>query len=231
MNNGIKTTPREVWKATWSIPHKRRQIVLGTFLMLLVVVFMPHFFNTIEKRQGILLNDWLLALITPRNVSVAIFAIIWTMILLIIVRAIKDPSIYIQYCWTYFLVCVARLICISLVPLNPPAGLIKLTDPLTGIFYGNSVITKDLFFSGHTATLTLIFLCLKRRNDKIVGFVATIAVALLLMVQHIHYTIDILAAPVFVYVFYTGTRYVLFKNNKIHHDQAKQSFHSIEEHF
>ena len=211
------------------MPHKRRQIILGTILMLIVVVLMPRFFNTIEKRHGILLNDWLLALIAPRNVSVAIFAIIWAMILLIIVRAIKDPSIYIQYCWTYFFVCAARLICISLVPLDPPAGLIKLTDPLTGIFYGNSVITKDLFFSGHTATLTLIFLCLKRKNDRIISFVATVTVAFLLMVQHIHYTIDILAAPVFVYVFYTATRYILFRNNKIHHDQERESFHSIEE--
>jgi hypothetical protein len=222
-----EASAREIWKATWNTRHKKQQIVIGTVLMLAVVILMPHIFNSIQKKSGKLLDDWLLDIIPARNVSVAIFAIIWAMILLAIVRAMKDPSMYITYCWTYVFVCVARLTCISFVPLDPPTGLIQLTDPITGIFYGNSVITKDLFFSGHTATLTLICLCLKKRNDKIVATVATVVVAFLLLVQHIHYTIDILAAPVFVYVFYRVTRYFLFRNNKINHDLIK-SFRAME---
>ncbi|HZY36815.1 MAG TPA: phosphatase PAP2-related protein [Mucilaginibacter sp.] len=218
---------REIWRDTWNTPHKKKQIVIGTVLMLAVVIVMPHIFNSIQKKKGMMLDDWLLAIIPARNVSVAIFAIIWAMIILAIFRVMKDPSMYITYCWTYVFVCAARLTCISFVPLDPPTGLIRLTDPVTSVFYGNSVITKDLFFSGHTATLTLICLCLKRRNDKIVAVVATIVVAFLLLVQHIHYTIDILAAPVFVYVFYRGTRYVLFRNNKTNHELAK-AFRAIE---
>ena len=217
-----EASAREIWKATWNTRHKKQQIVIGTLLMLAVVIVMPHFFNAIQKRNGKLLDDWLLAIIPARNVSIAIFAIIWAMIILAIVRAMKDPSIYITYCWAYVFVTAARLACISLVPLEPPIGLIQLTDPITGIFYGNSVITKDLFFSGHTATLTLICLCLKKRNDQIIAAVATVVVAFLLLVQHIHYTIDILAAPVFVYVFYRATRYFLFRHNKINHDQEKR---------
>ena len=129
--------------------------------------------------------------------------------LLIIYRAVYNPQIYINYCWTLVLVCIVRIITISLIPLDPPAGLITLTDPLTGIFYGESLITKDLFFSGHTATLTLIFLCLEKRSDKLLGFLAIIVVAVLLLVQHIHYTMDILAAPVFVYACYRLTLHLL----------------------
>ena len=158
------------------------------------------------------MHDWLLAAIPPHNVSVAIFSVIWGMALLILYRAIYNPEIYINYCWTLILVCIARLATISLVPLAPPVGLINLTDPLTGIFYGESTITKDLFFSGHTATLTLIFLCLEKRTDKIIGFFAILIVAVLLLVQHIHYTIDILAAPVFVYGCYRLTRHFLKEN-------------------
>jgi len=214
-------SPRVIWKETWNTPHKKQQIVIGTVIMLIVVFIMPHFFNFIEHRKGMVLNDWLLAIIAPRNVSIIIFALIWAMIVLIIIRAMRDPSIYITYCWAYIFVCSARLTCISLLPLDPPAGLIRLTDPLTGVFYGNSNITKDLFFSGHTATLTLIFLCLKKKNDRIIAFTATVAVAFLLLVQHIHYTIDVLAAPIFAYGFYRGTRYFLIKNNKIRSDEAK----------
>ena len=203
---------KEIWKDTWASPLKRKQIIAGTALMMLVVALLPHFFNNIEKRQGVVLNDWVLALIVPHNVSVSIFAIIWSMILFIAIRAIYDPSIYIVYCWSLFFVSVARLTCIYLVPLNPPRGLIPLTDPLTAVFYGNAVVTKDLFFSGHTATLALIFFCLKKRNDRIIAFVATLTVAFLLLVQHIHYTIDVLTAPIIVYVLYHFSRYLLFRS-------------------
>jgi len=96
-----------------------------------------------------------------------------------------------------------------MVPLDPPVGLIPLSDPVTGIFYGESNITKDLFFSGHTATVTLMFLCLQKKNDKIVAFTAIIILAVLLLVQHVHYTIDILAAPLIVYSLFRLTRFLL----------------------
>lgn len=197
------------WKKTWATSKSRSQIILGTVLMLAIVYMLPLFFNHIEKRDGVVLNDWVLAHVPAYNVSVLIFAIIWSMILLILVRAIYKPVIYINYCWSLMFVCLARLACISMVPLNPPAGLIPLTDPLTGVFYGESLITKDLFFSGHTATLTLIVLCLERKNDKIIATIATVIVAFLLVVQHIHYSIDILAAPVVTYSCYACTRYFL----------------------
>ena len=95
-----------------------------------------------------------------------------------------------------------RFVTLSVVALDPPPGLIPLVDPLGSVFYGNAAITKDLFFSGHTATMVLIFLCLERRTDKIIALIAAFAVAYLLLVQHIHYTIDILAAPIVVYACY-----------------------------
>ena len=102
------------------------------------------------------------------------------------------------------------MISITLVALEPPIGLIKLVDPLTGVFYGEATITKDLFFSGHIATVTLIFLCLEKRNDKIIAFLAVIATAILLVIQHIHYTIDIVASPIITYACFRFAKYSLF---------------------
>lgn len=134
--------------------------------------------------------------------------------MLILIRAINNPSIYITYCWTLIFICIARIISISLVPLDPPLGLIPLVDPLSSVFYGNASITKDLFFSGHTSTMFLIFLCLERKTDKMIALIGTTCVAFLLLVQHIHYTIDIAAAPVIVYSLYKLTRYFLYKSKK-----------------
>ena len=207
------TSIKEIWKKTWRAARTRHQIIIGTSIMLSIVYVLPFFFKHIEKRQGILLHDWVLAAVPAHNVSVLIFSFIWGMVVLIFIRALYSPQIYINYCWTLIFVSLARLACISMVALEPPTGLIPLTDPLTGVFYGQALITKDLFFSGHTATLVLIFLCLEKRNDKIIGMISIICVAVLLVIQHIHYTIDILAAPLITYLCFRLTRYFLSKDS------------------
>jgi len=204
----------EIWKEVWNSRVKRLQL---TAIMILIPVFslsLPWFFSFVEKRKGVVLNDWVLAHIPPHNVSVLIFIIIWSMIGLILYRSVYNPSIFIAYCFTLAMVTTARVLCISLVPLSPPVGLIPLSDPLSGAFYGEASVTKDLFFSGHTATLTLIFLCLQKPGDKIVSFLATVTVAFLLLVQHIHYTVDVISAPVIVYLLYRFNYYFLYKYRK-----------------
>jgi hypothetical protein len=200
------------WTVAWNSRRERYQMIIGILIMLAIIFTLPAFFAHIQKRKGAVLNDWLLAHIPPHNVSVLIFALIWGMILLILVRTVKNPSIYITYCWTLIFVYIVRFVTLSLVALDPPRGLVPLVDPLGSVFYGNNAaITKDLFFSGHTTTMVLIFLCLERRTDKIIALIAAFAVACLLLVQHIHYTIDVLAVPVVVYPCYRLTRYLFFK--------------------
>jgi len=199
------------WTETWNSRSKRYQMIIGTVIMLSIVFTLPYFFGYIEKRKGVVLNDWLLAHIPPHNVSVFIFALIWGMVLLIFIRVIKKPSIYITFCWTYIFIYIVRFVTLSLVALDPPQGMILLVDPVNSAFYHNAVITKDLFFSGHTATMVTIFLCLEKRTDKIIALIAAFAVACLLLLQHVHYTIDVLAAPVVVYPCYRLTRYLFYK--------------------
>jgi hypothetical protein len=208
---------KESWKETFSSQVKRSALIGGFILIIAIIYILPIFFARIEKRNGVVLHDLVLAAIPAHNVSVLIFSIIWGMALLTIYRGIYSPTMCLTYVWTLIFICIARIISISFVPLNPPVGLISLTDPLTGFFYGRANITKDLFFSGHVSMLTLIFLCLEKRSDKIIAFFATIVLAILLLVQHIHYTIDILAAPFIVYSLFRLTQYifgpVLFKEN------------------
>jgi hypothetical protein len=197
---------KHAWTSALQSPKKRDKLLLGSFFVAILLSSLPIFFNYIQKRKGVVLNDWVLARIPPHDVSIIIFTIIWGMAILTFIRALYNPVIYINYVWTLIFVNITRLLTITFIALDPPRGLIHLTDPITGVFYGHSVITRDLFFSGHTSTLVLMFLCLEKRNDKIVGFIAIITVMVLLLVQHIHYTIDVVAAPAFVYGIFLLTR-------------------------
>ncbi|HVV54325.1 MAG TPA: phosphatase PAP2-related protein [Mucilaginibacter sp.] len=209
MARTITVALKRNWKRTWSSSLQRAQIIIGSILITLISCLLPSFFNMIEKRSGSVLNDRVLAAIAPHDVSWAIFTIIWGVGLYALWRGIQKPSIYITYIWSLIFVCILRIITISLVPLDPPKGLVILTDPLTAVFYGRSTITKDLFFSGHTSVLFLIFLCLERKIDKIIGLVATTIVAVLLLVQHAHYTVDIVAAPIVAYPVYRFVKFLL----------------------
>ncbi len=190
------------WKLAWNNPAQRKQMALGSVLLVIILSLMPLFFNAIEKRNGAVLNDFLLAAIPPRNVSLAIFSVIWGMGLFFLVRVIGSPSMFTTFIWCVFFMSILRIISISVAVLNPPAGAIILSDPLTDFFYGEKVIMKDLFFSGHTAILVLITLCLEKKTDKIIGCIAVLVLAVLLLLQHVHYTIDVIAAPLIMYPLY-----------------------------
>jgi hypothetical protein len=170
------------------------------------------FFEYIEKREGVVLYDWVLNQILVYNVSLPVFIFIWGATFLAIIRSIKNPQTCLLMIWTYLLVCIARVIAIWLVPLNPPPNLIPLIDPLTNFFYGKQYITKDLFFSGHTSSVFIIFLCLTKKTDKAFALISVICIAILLLVQRVHYTIDILAAPIVSYVCYRLAGFIVFND-------------------
>lgn len=196
------STTRDLWSQQWSNSSFRKAIALACSILLLIVVGFPFFFSYVQQREGAVLNDSLLSLITARDVSWWIFILLYTTLILAIARMIKSPETCLRIIWAYIFLCLTRLITISMVSLNPPEGLIELVDPFSIIFYHTESITKDLFFSGHVSTLFLIGLCLPGKRDKLFAFSAAAAMAMLVLIQHIHYTIDVVAAPLFSLLFW-----------------------------
>jgi hypothetical protein len=201
---------REEWQDAWQSAWYRRRAIIGFVLVVVTLSLFPFFFQAIEKRNGVLLHDPLLAWLHPHNVSLAIFVFIWAISLLGILRAAQNPNMFLTFVWAYWLLCILRTLMITLVPLDPPAGLVGLVDPISNFFYGEKFVTKDLFFSGHTSTVFLLFLCLPGKVDKKLTLIATVVVGCLLLVQHVHYTLDVLGAPVFAWIaFWTARRVIV----------------------
>lgn len=198
----------KTWKLIWAQPAFKKKVVTALALNMPILFFFPHFFQYIEKRNGVQLNDILLNNIPAINLSVFTFIIIWSFALLMFIRALQDPGIFITFLFSFFALSMFRIVTIFLFPLQPPHNIIVLADPINYFFYGGSVVTKDLFYSGHTASQFLIFLCLKRRMDKMLAAISTIIVAIFLLVQHVHYSIDIIAAPLFAYISFLVGKYL-----------------------
>lgn len=197
------------WKELFKNKKLLVKLLAGLILMLALLPLLPIFFNYIELRNGFVLNDVVLVNLPAKDVSIPIFSIIWAMALLTLIRGIQQPSIFLVFLWSYFFLTASRVITISLVPFNPPVQLIPLVDPLSNIFYGGKFLTKDLFYSGHTGTQFLMLLCLQRKTDKILALVSTMLISILVLIQHVHYTIDVMAAPFLTYIcYYLGKKVV-----------------------
>lgn len=195
-------TEEEKWIQAIRNPVYVKKLVIFGAGVILCLAFLPSFFQYIEKRNGIVLNDFLLNALPPRDVSLGIVGIIWLMIVLAISRVVKSPRIFLLMLCSFMLFFMSRYVTMYLVPLNPPAHLVMLHDPLSNSFYGKSFITKDLFYSGHTASQFIIFFCLPKRSEKILALVGAVSIGVLVLIQHIHYTIDVVAAPFFAFFCY-----------------------------
>jgi len=199
------------WKIAVHQQPFRKYLILQLAAIMLILACMSHFFDVIEARQGMIFNDRVLNFLPAVNVSVFILVFIWSSVILAVIRASADPNMFLTFLLAYILLCASRIVTISLLPLNAPGSLIALKDPLSNIAYNGRFITKDLFYSGHTSTLFLIFLCLKKRYDRRYVLAASINTGVLLLVQHVHYTIDVVVAPVFAFGCFWCARKVLEK--------------------
>ena len=199
----------ERWKNVWKDPDFKQKLFVALALLVCLLPILPYFYQYIQLRNGYTQNDLLLRAIPPYDVSIPVFTILWLTMILSIFRSIQNPKTFLIFFYGFLILNITRLICIYIVPLNPPIGLIPMIDPISNFFYGKSYVTKDLFYSGHTAAQVLIFLCLNKKSDKWIAFVAAVLIAVLVLIQHVHYTLDVICAPFFGYLsFYLSSKIV-----------------------
>lgn len=160
-----------------------------------MAVSLPHFFAWIDARPGILPIEPFLSHWTPQDVTIATFTVLYGTVLMVLSSVAKRPLRVLQGLYAYILMLVLRMLLMTLFTLEPPADIIPLIDPFTQSFYpGGTPFLKDLFFSGHTATLMLMALLAERRTVRWIAAFSTAAIGLLVLVQHVHWTVDVLAA-------------------------------------
>ncbi len=198
------------WKEFLKEKRNRAELIISLILLAIVLTSLANFLNHVEARPGVLLPDPLLNLFKPIDLTWLIFALIYISLVVAIATFSKNPKRLLFAVQLYTLMVAVRIAAMYLLPLEPPATMIILNDPFVEFFGTGQTLTKDLFFSGHTATLLILFLVSEKKTIKTVFLISTIVVAIAVLLQHVHYTIDVFAA-----VFFTYTCYVVLEKLKM----------------
>lgn len=190
------------WKDIFKNKKSIADFFVTVLFVLLIILVFPVFLNFIELRDTDLMFDPFLDLFLPIDLTWITFGLIYFSVITAIISLMNKPASLFLALQSYGFMLLFRMLVMYLTPLEAPEKLIPLHDPFVQMFGTGDILTKDLFFSGHTATMFVLFLVVKNKILKVIFLITTILVGLAVLVQHVHYTVDVVAAPVFAFVSY-----------------------------
>lgn len=184
-------------------------LLVTSFLSVFVVFWLfARFLKFNETRSGFALYDPVLSVLEPHNHNFSIFLLTYGLVVFGLYWALQTRIGVLTTNLSICLLIAFRAFTLFNFPLEPPVGIIPLQDLfLKNTFYCQEVLLKDLFFSGHTASVFLLYFIIPKKWVKKVLLIGGMTLGFLLMHQHVHYTIDIFAAPFFSWMSYQGACY------------------------
>jgi hypothetical protein len=204
---------RAAWTRALARPAFRRS--WGLLLVLLfgaLIPVVPGFFHYIQQRPGAVVPDPLLGLLPRHDVAWPIFALMYGGVLAAVGWLTRQPYLFLRGLWGYLLLLLLRMAAIWLVPLAPPLDILAMPDPFLALVFhtdASEAITKDLFFSGHTSTVALLALAVRGRWWRGALALAALFIGVLVLVQRVHYSYDVVAAPFFAWLAYWAAGFIV----------------------
>ena len=191
------------YKTNWKNFLEKRSNVYSLIAVLIILIITLSFFSRfvlfIEDRKGFSFNDPFLSLFNAIDLNVFIFLLIYLSIFGGFIYLSRYPAELMKAIGAYIILVWVRTLLMYSLPLDPPQGVINLQDPIVFLLGTGKPITRDLFFSGHTSTLFLIFLSVKNKKLKALFLTATILVGISVILQKSHYPVDVFTAPFIAY--------------------------------
>lgn len=213
MGEPYSKTSSAAWQSFLLNKRFRNIFFISVIILAAVLFLLTVFLEYAESRKGIIISDPLLPLFTAVDFTWLIFIIIYASLAAALISLLPHPQELLFAIQLYASMVVVRIIAMYLLPLEPPEGIIILKDPFVEFFGTGKLLTKDLFFSGHTASILIFFFTAKSKIFKTVFLVLVILIAVLVILQKIHYTIDVYAA-----VFFTIACYYILRTLKGKYD-------------
>lgn len=181
------------WIQRWRnfLPNTRRVLFL---ILAYFTLFCTFFLNNIcsayaDKVKGATLHDLLLDHIIVREVNFIFFWIALCWCLCMFIYHVLFPKQMAHLVWTYALFIAIRAVFITLTHMGPPSNLEDIPSALK--FYAFSA---DMFFSGHVGGPFLLALLTSSVGYRILAFLYTVLMIIIVLLGHMHYSIDVFAS-------------------------------------
>ena len=187
------------WKSFLKNKKNLAEFIITMIILTVVLISFSQFLHFIEKREGVVLSDPVLRAFNPIYLTWLTFALIYLSLIIFVVTSFNKPDKLLIAFQAYGLMVIFRSIAMYLTPFEAPESILLLNDPFVQLFGEGDVLTKDLFFSGHTGTLFLLFLLAENKTLKSIFLISTIMVGTAVLLQHVHYSIDVFVAPFVAY--------------------------------
>lgn len=222
--NGYFITFKNHWHKALTNRYFVVEFTASVFILVFTMLVFSKFTEFIEVREGIQFNDPVLETFKAIDLTKPIFTMIYGGILFALASLASSPYRLMVLFEAYALMVLTRIVMMSILPLSPPIGMIFLQDPFVEFFGNGKTLVNDLFFSGHTATLFLLFLAVPKKL-KWAFFIVTILVAVSVLLQKAHYTVDVLVAPYVSFVcHYLILKFFRFRYKSMFATQGKRAY-------
>lgn len=190
------------WKTELADRNFRKLFIIAVFATIITIILFANYRIYNETRVGVEIPDPFLSLFSPIDLTWSTFAMIYLGLLTGIYFFVQRPRLFVQALLTYTILVLFRMLLMYSLPLESPHDIIALRDPLVEYFGSEKPLDKDYFFSGHTATMFMLFLLSYKSKIKWVFLVGSILIGLSVVIQHTHYAVDALVAPFVAYASY-----------------------------
>jgi hypothetical protein len=176
-------------------------LALSVLALLVVQVMAKSLLPHLESRPGFAIWDPVLEALPARDVSALIFWVLYPVVALGFAWAALEPGRFVRIFLALAFMHLFRFLCICAVPLYAPEQLIVLQDPIVdSVIYKGFFLRRDLFYSGHFASLFLLFIFVRKSHLRWLFLFASGVVGVGVLIQHVHYTYDVLGAIPFCYL-------------------------------
>ena len=206
---------RIAWKENWKHTSFRFHFLFTLALILGLTQFFPLYFDYLEARNGTMLNDVVLNLIPAHDVSMLVFFFLYTGVFICFLANLIHPRFLVVAFQTYAFVTIMRIVSLYFIHLDPPTGYICLREPVISQFFSTNgaICSKDLFFSGHVSSILSIYFSVNHKKFKTLLLICVVMISLFVMIQHVHYTIDVIAAYPFTWLCYRFSKKLVLKSD------------------
>lgn len=195
----------DVWCMKWTSSYRAKIDVIATPIMLILMMCAyTQYLNWNETRtdvEFISLSDPILPTFVGLDFSMPLFFLAYGSVLLGALHFSDKPDLILEFLQTKALVVLIRMVCLYLTPFDAPKGTILLVDPLAQGFKNSPPLVRDLFFSGHTATIFVVFFTCRTDHWrwKMLFLSMGLVTGMMVILQKTHFVIDVWSAPFFSY--------------------------------